>query len=32
VPERGHFEPRLAPSDLPTVMRKAFDLARDSLS
>lgn len=32
APERGHFESRLAPSDLPTVMRKAFDLARDSLS
>ncbi|MEC7762734.1 MAG: A/G-specific adenine glycosylase [Pseudomonadota bacterium] len=32
TPERGHFEPRLAPSDLPTVMRKAFDLARDSLT
>lgn len=32
APERGHFEPRLAPSDLPTVMRKAFDLARGTLS
>ncbi|MZR15078.1 A/G-specific adenine glycosylase [Maritimibacter sp. DP07] len=31
APERGHFEPRLAPSDLPTVMRKAFDLARGQL-
>jgi A/G-specific adenine glycosylase len=31
APERGHFEPRLAPSDLPTVMRKAFDLARGRL-
>ncbi len=32
APERGHFTDRLAPSDLPTVMRKVFDLARDSLS
>ncbi|MBV7380227.1 A/G-specific adenine glycosylase [Maritimibacter dapengensis] len=31
VPERGHFAPKLAPSDLPTVMRKAFDLARSAL-
>ncbi|MEM6758050.1 MAG: A/G-specific adenine glycosylase [Pseudomonadota bacterium] len=29
IPERGHFVPRTAfrPSDLPTVMRKAYDLA-----
>ncbi len=28
APERGAFHPRLSPSDLPTVMRKAYDLAR----
>lgn len=30
APSRGHFVPRTAfrPADLPTVMRKAFDLAR----
>ncbi|WP_298497001.1 A/G-specific adenine glycosylase [uncultured Maritimibacter sp.] len=28
VPTRGRFVERLAPSDLPTVMRKAYDLAR----
>jgi A/G-specific adenine glycosylase len=30
VPTRGHFKPRaeFRPSDLPTVMRKAYDLAR----
>lgn len=31
APARGVFQP-LRPSDLPTVMRKAFDLARSSLS
>jgi A/G-specific adenine glycosylase len=31
-PERGEFHTRLAPSDLPTVMRKAFDLARGALA
>jgi A/G-specific adenine glycosylase len=30
-PERGVFVPRLRPSDLPTVMRKAYDLARSTL-
>jgi len=30
VPTRGDFHPRLRPSDLPTVMRKAHDLARDA--
>ncbi len=32
-PERGEWVPRgvFRPSDLPTVMRKAYDLARDSL-
>jgi len=28
TPERGEFVARLRPSDLPTVMRKAYDLAR----
>jgi len=28
APERGEFHTRLRPSDLPTVMRKAYDLAR----
>lgn len=28
VPNRGTFDARFGPSDLPTVMRKAFDLAR----
>lgn len=32
TPERGHFAERLAPSDLPTVMRKAHDLARGALT
>ena len=34
VPDRGRFFPRdsFRPSDLPTVMRKAFDLARDALA
>ena len=27
VPERGDWHPRLAPADLPTVMRKVYDLA-----
>lgn len=31
VPRRGFFTPDLRPSDLPTVMRKAFDLARPAL-
>lgn len=31
LPTKGTFHPRLAPSDLPTVMRKAFDLARATL-
>ena len=31
TPERGAFHPRLRPSDLPTVMRKAYDLARTAL-
>ncbi len=33
APERGHFLSReqFRPSDLPTVMRKAYDLARSSL-
>lgn len=31
-PGRGHFVSPLRPSDLPTVMRKAFDLARPVLS
>ena len=30
APERGTFQ-RLQPSDLPTVMRKAYDMARDGL-
>ena len=30
-PERGEFHARLRPSDLPTVMRKAHDLARAEL-
>jgi len=30
-PERGEFHARLAPSDLPTVMRKAYDIARTAL-
>ncbi|TAG24940.1 MAG: A/G-specific adenine glycosylase, partial [Rhodobacterales bacterium] len=32
-PQRGEWVPldQFRPSDLPTVMRKAFDLARDSL-
>jgi A/G-specific adenine glycosylase len=34
VPARGQFvaKDRFRPSDLPTVMRKAFDLARDALA
>lgn len=31
IPETGDFIARLRPSDLPTVMRKAHDLARDAL-
>jgi A/G-specific adenine glycosylase len=33
APDRGSFRPRaeFRPSDLPTVMRKAFDLAKDRL-
>lgn len=31
TPERGHFASPLRPSDLPTVMRKAYDLARAAL-
>ena len=31
TPDRGTFHPRLRPSDLPTVMRKAYDLARTAL-
>jgi A/G-specific adenine glycosylase len=31
APARGDFHLRLAPSDLPTVMRKAYDLARSAL-
>jgi A/G-specific adenine glycosylase len=31
LPERGAFIAALRPSDLPTVMRKAFDLARSAL-
>ena len=31
IPERGTFVRSLRPSDLPTVMRKAFDLARTEL-
>jgi A/G-specific adenine glycosylase len=31
TPERGDFAASLRPSDLPTVMRKAFDLARPAL-
>jgi len=31
TPERGAFHTRLRRSDLPTVMRKAFDLARPEL-
>lgn len=31
TPERGYFVETLAPSDLPTVMRKAFDLARGEM-
>ena len=30
VPDQGQFQP-LRPADLPTVMRKAFDLARSSM-
>jgi len=31
TPERGEFHTRLRPSELPTVMRKAYDLARHQL-
>lgn len=31
APERGQFHDRLRPSDLPTVMRKAYDLARSAM-
>ncbi len=32
TPLRGDFHPRLSPSDLPTVMRKAYDLARSNFA
>lgn len=31
APDQGEFHTRLRPSDLPTVMRKAYDLARPEL-